>query len=559
MGKGCYKWKRKIALLLIFVLLISALQNTGFKVSASEQENEAADMGSTVSENGVAGQDIATGQDDKTSQAAVAGQDGEASQNTGTEQSDMINTNAAAMEDAIDIQNSTETQNTTVEYQFFKDGEKVDTKNTEQTDKDYDGYVKVQTTGLIVTVTAVAKDGYEFMMLDLLTGDGWLTTPLSKDYVKSGDGTKAKTEGNYSYTFTVDSGQSTAITQETIGSVYAEMPGIKAYFDVKGSDENLLNDDLLGMNTVSSVKNSSGDVFSWFDLGNQLNAGTEAWGEKGGYDIKKNDYVVYDAGEGKTFDITGISMYGRWRFAFDRFEVDIFGSNDSNNYEEVQIVDTKWLEGDERTKHLYSIRRHVATIQGQYRYLKIKADCNITNISLLKIYGSVKVNTGGEVPEEPEDKAKTSYLLFKDGSCIETVDALEKATVEYDGYVKKEHIVASKTVTITPVAAEGYEFAILNLKDSGGRVMTPVSCAYKHKEEWTTDAVNGNDYDFTYMYGADSNGSNNVYNFKEEPVIYQAYFDKKGNLNIGSMNGTGFTGYEKMFNGKIAAGSKGWS
>ena len=170
----------------------------------------------------------------------------------------------------------------TVTVLCFKDGEVVKECNSEdeiEENLDYEGYVKIAAEGTQREVTVTENTGFEFMILSLIDESGNITTPLSRDYVKSGDGTNQKTNGSYTYTFEVDESKETSTDANTIGSVYQEMPGIKVYFDPEGE---LVNNDILNCEqTDSKISNEGNSITSWLNTENAtLNAGSASngWG-----------------------------------------------------------------------------------------------------------------------------------------------------------------------------------------------------------------------------------------------------------------------------------------
>ena len=92
-----------------------------------------------------------------------------------------------------------------------------------------------------------------------------------------------------------------------------------------------------------------------------------------------------------------------------------------------------------------------------------------------------------EVKEVTSDAVNTQirYQCFKNGETAgntegyTSVDEMNSSGTEYDGYVKIE--TDKTTVTVTPYAAEGYEFMILNLTGTDGTVSTPLTKDYRKK------------------------------------------------------------------------------
>lgn len=286
---------------------------------------------------------------------------------------------------------SAEADTATVEYQCFKDGAVVKTYSTladmqADTATEYEGYAEVKTTDQSVTVTVTAKEGYDFMLLNLTDENGNVTTPLSKDYVKTGvagDAGKGSankiTDNTYTYTFTVDAAQETDVTSGGIGMVYKTMPAITVYFDKQGE---LINDELLSLTPIDSkITNAEKSITSWLDTTTAtLNAGKEAWDGK---DIANGDYITYDAGEGNAFCLTGLSIYSRRNWSDTRFTAVIEASNDGINY--VPIFTTEKAAANEK----YSIKRMTSAGEFKVKKLRLKATANNTDITLLKLFGTV--------------------------------------------------------------------------------------------------------------------------------------------------------------------------
>lgn len=265
-------------------------------------------------------------------------------------------------------------------YQFYKDGICVaKTESLELAPEEYDGYVIIQKQGTKVTVEAAANAGYEFMLLNLTDKAGNVTTPLSKDYVKTGAG-NTPIQDSFRYTFTVDEGSETAAEAETIGTVYQEMPEISVCFDPVGE---LVNDEMLAMNPLySQISHAEKPIICWLDTETAtLNAGVDYWDGK---DIEKGDYVTYYAGEGKAFCLSEITAYSRRGWSDSRFTAVMEGSNDGENYE--TIFQTKNTSANEK----YAISRQGLVKELKYRVLRISAAAKNTDVNLLKLYGTVE-------------------------------------------------------------------------------------------------------------------------------------------------------------------------
>ncbi|HEX3021480.1 MAG TPA: discoidin domain-containing protein [Lachnospiraceae bacterium] len=406
------------------------------------------------------------------------------------------------------------------EYLFFKNASIVATGASPDAVTDplaEDGYVKVDTSGTSVTVTAVANTGYDFMMLNLTDKAGNVTTPLSKDYVKTGNSRVEVSDSNFTYTFTVDSGQATAVASDTIGTVYSEMPSITAYFDPQGE---VLNDTLLNMEPTEKKQSKVDSVTSW--LGSTtgtkrgtLNAGVDWWD---GVDAGNGDYVVYDAGEGKKFSISGISVYSRRGWSNTRFTGVIEGSSDGVTY--TPIVTTVNTSASQK----YSIQRITSNTEANYQKIRLRATATNTDINLVKLYGSV-IDSTSIITDE------TEYQFFKAGVKIATGAAVEVVDPSsYEGYVKVER--NDTVVKVTAVANTGYDFMLLDLTDKDGNVTTPLSKDYVKVGE-SNARITDNSYSYTFvvdsMKATDLTTTTIGITYSEMPTI-TALFDPSGEL-----------------------------
>lgn len=441
----------------------------------------------------------------------------------------------------LSLHAAAEESDVTVSYQAFLNGEpngKYVSQEELETGAEYDGYLKVEQQGTEVRVTPVAKDGYEFMMLCLTDDQGTCSTPFTKDYAKveSGRDSEHITGQDYTYTFTVDPEQETATAFESLGTRYKTMPGMKAYFDPVGD---LLNDDLLAMTPQDSRQTNTNAVIGWLGtttekpMSGTLHVGVPgAWGVWNGVDCGNGDYVTYYAGEGKSFQVSAAIAYSRLYFSDNRFAATVEGSNTGEEYETILEL----TNGTAAEKSAV-LRRTVDSNQ-QYSYIRLRANTNNTDISLLKLYGSV-VTVDGQ-PSEPEnpETAGTEYQAFKGGNCVQTAGSLEELQADsaagYDGYVKVEK--NGTAVTVTPVAAEGYEFMMLTLVDEAvtdrENAATPLTKDYK-KEPGGASEVEEATCSYTFTVdeaqptATDFENIGLVYN--RMPTI-RAYFDPQGDL-----------------------------
>lgn len=393
--------------------------------------------------------------------------------------------------------------------QYYKDGKVV------QASENYDGYVEISKQNNQVTFTPVAAEGYEFSILNLSSNEsdnhGKLYTPLSRDYVKDSseyNGNRLLEEGETpSYTITVEEEGS-----YENGSSYTTMPEVTAYFD---SANNVLNDTLLS----NGYSNEGNDKILEGWLSGKISAGTEKWS---GTDTDKvKESAVFDAGEGNEFAVTGAVFYGRlqWPDRFDGITLEV--SSDGVNWETI----TQQTPKDTSSNKYYTPRYEEMLNEAKKgRYLRIFSLWPTKDISRLQIYGSVV----DETPEQEVD-AEISYQLYKDGVLVETVLDLNSATKAYDGYVK--FLKQGTAVTVIPVANEGYDFMMLNLKDTNGNVTTPLSKDYVKSGLGNQMVTDEPKYKFTVDETKDtlteSETIGTVYNNMPEIT---AYFDIQGDL-----------------------------
>lgn len=263
----------------------------------------------------------------------------------------------------------------------------MDSEDGESTyDGDFDGYVRTTSSGGSITLIPYAAEGYEFAILNLTDAEGLVCTPLSRDYVKTPDGADTNQlcegESETGYTFTVDPEREAAF-----GLSYPEMPEIAAYFDPK---DGLLNDTLKDLASEDSDGNI---VESW--LSGSIHAGANAWNGK---DVKAGQNAVFYAGDDEVFQISSAIIYGRYNWSDSRNRAKIEGSMDGRNWSAI----TETANCPNTAKR--STARQVMKTGGVYKYLRLSAVDNITNISLMKIYGERKNKddvdwSGMELPE----------------------------------------------------------------------------------------------------------------------------------------------------------------
>lgn len=442
----------------------------------------------------------------------------------------------------LSLNAAAEESDVTVSYQAFLNGEpNGNYASQEELEKgaEYDGYLKVEQQDTEVRVTPVAKDGYEFMMLCLTDDQGTCSTPFTKDYAKieGGRNSECITGREYTYTFTVDAEQETATAFESLGTLYKTMPVMKAYFDPVGD---LLNDDLLGMTPQDSQQTNTNAVAGWLGAtpekpqSGTLHVGVPgAWGVWNGTDCGNGDYVTYYAGDGRAFQISAAIAYSRLYFSDNRFAATVEGSNTGEEYETILEL----TNGTAAEKN--AILRRTADSNQQYSYIRLRANTNNTDISLLKLYGSV-VTVDGQ-PSEPEDPetALTEYQAFKEGTCVRTAGSLEELqtdfTAGYDGYVKVEK--NGTAVTVTPVAAEGYEFIMLTLVDESvtdkENAVTPLTKDYKKEAGNKAAEVTVDTCSYTFTVDEAQPAATDFENigliYNQMPTV-RAYFDPQGDL-----------------------------
>lgn len=421
-----------------------------------------------------------------------------------------------------------------VAYQTFKDGMHLKTYNTFEelqtdTTAEYDGYVKVEVNGTSVTVTPVAQDGYEFMMLNLIdeanTDTENIVTPLTKDYKKQAANQSVEVTGETcDYTFTVDENQQTSSGFEAIGLVYNQMPAIRAYFDRQGD---LLNDELLAMTPSASQQTKTNAVTSWLGatqenpLYGTLHVGADSsWGKWNGVDCGNGDFVTYYAGDGKAFHITAANMYSRIYFSKNRFEAVVEGSLDGVQFAPImEVHNGDWKEN-------FSMLRQCVQGEATYPYIRLKANTNNADISLLKLYG--------EIVDFEFETAQIEYQAFQDGKRVNTYSSLDElqadAELVYEGYVKVETKETTVSVTVTP--KDGYDFMLLNLKDEAGNLTTPLSKDYVKTGNGTNTKTNGQ---YTYSFMVDPEQETALESgtigmvYQTMPEI-EVYFDRQGPL-----------------------------
>ena len=426
-------------------------------------------------------------------------------------------------------------------FQSFKNGtgngKYSALQELQQNESGYEGYIEVKADGTTVTVTPTAAEGYDFMLLTLVDESGNASTPLTQDYRKNADGTETKIEdGNYSYSFTVDGTQNTVTAGAKMGTVYAEMPVLKVYFDPQGEllNEKLLNGDgdrkfATDANKLSSGKTSPASWLGPVDgkpSSGMLRTGTgsgnaDAWD---GGDAGNGDYVTYDAGEGHAFRITGASIYSRVHWSEKRFYAVLEGSDDGGSYTEIFKV---W--GANAKENRAIVRAAMEGDAVTYRYIRIRAAANPTDVSLLKLYGSVVEKEG--------IKSNTIYQRFRNGKTVGTYDNVEDMTadtaVDYDGYVKVT--TTGTAVEITAVANEGFDFMMLNLRDGNGNLTTPLSKDYVKTGvgQNANKKVEGSNYTYTFEVNgekATATGENDIGTVYSQMPSVEAYFDHRGEL-----------------------------
>lgn len=424
------------------------------------------------------------------------------------------------------------------EYQCFINGQRLGSDATYSTEeamndaqKDYDGYIKVETNGTAVTVTPYAKSGYKFMMLNLTDDNGVVSTPLTKDYRKKLNGANASAEkigDDVSYSFTVDENKDTETGFEKLGTQYKKMPSIAAYFD---SEEGLLNDTLMAMNIVSgSVQQTqTNSVRSWLGPVDGNSYGTlhvgvgGGWGAWDGTDSANGNYITYYAGEGKAFKLTAVNAYSRLYFSHNRFAAEISGSYDNEQY--VTIVSIN----NGTTNQKDSIIRHAETKEAEYPYIRLTSKANPSDISLLKLYGSIV--------EAREPDVSTEYLVFKEGEVVEKQTNLDDVkNKDYEGYAEVK-TTDGKSVEVTVTANDGYDFMLLNLTDEDGNVTTPLSRDYVKSGEWKNKQNENDTYIYTFALDAEceipTDGGKIGTLYKEMPSI-TAYFAQSDRISINS-------------------------
>ena len=394
---------------------------------------------------------------------------------------------------------------------YYYNGEQVEKPAQGDITDWYDGYVAMTKNGTQVTVKAVAHDGFDFMMLSLTDENGNVTTPLSKDYFKSGPNSNIAINEDYSCTFTVGEVTESPV-DDGIGLSYSSMPEITAYFDKQGE---LLNDELLAGNPVESNGDKVENIIKWLKPEATLNAGKAAWDSTHG-DVGKGHYVSYYAGEGKLFDLNAISIYSRYGWTSNRFTARIEGSFDGTYF--VNILETTRGTSLETN----SIKRMMVEADCQYPYIRISGYDSNTDVCALKLYGTVKSEMG------------STYLLYKNGIQTGRVTGEELSTVNpstYDGYVKMT--VNGNEVTVTPAANEGYDFMMLNLTDDNGYVATPLSKDYVQTGANSNKKITGTDYSYTFAVSSDLStytDENKIgLQYSKMPEI-TAYFDKQSEV-----------------------------